>query len=95
MSSLTEPELAYLDRFCYEVDHFLHGEGSIFQQCLGQYQNLGALTNFAPLDIKTRWEHRDRPAPPIVPFPWRSLDGIPARLVELKSQPRGKGSTSV
>jgi hypothetical protein len=83
--NLTPQEIAYLDRFCYEVDHFLHGEGSVFRQCPGQYQNLGALTNFAPPEIKTRWGQRDRQPPPTVPFPWESLGAISDRLAELES----------
>ena len=74
--NLTATEIAYLDRFCYEVDHFLHGEGSVFQECPGHYQDLGALTNFAPPEIKTRWENRDRQAPPGLPFRgslWRTF----------------------
>ena len=83
--SLTPQEIAYLDRFCYEVDHFRHGEGSVFRECPGHYQDLGALTNFAPADIKARWANRDRQPPPRTPFPWRSLDDIPNRLAELES----------
>jgi hypothetical protein len=94
MSLLTEPELAYLDRFCYEVGEFLHGEGSVFQQCPGHYQNLGALTNFAPKDVYLRWMAIGRPTPPKAPFPWRSLDDIRARLAELESQAHQEGSSS-
>jgi hypothetical protein len=80
---LTPQEEAYLDRFCYEVDHFLHGEGSIFQECPGHYQDLGALTNFATPEVKERWERRDREPPPKVPFPWGSLDHLHRRAQEL------------
>jgi hypothetical protein len=82
---LTLQELAYLDRFCYEVDHFLHGDGSIFQQCPGHYQDLGALTNFAPPELLRYWMSPDRECPPIAPFPWQSLAAISERLVELES----------
>jgi len=82
---LTDQELSYLDRFCYEVDHFLHGEGSVFQECPGHYQDLGALTNFAPAEIKAGWMNRDRQAPPRIPFPWQSLEDISHRLAELES----------
>ena len=83
--NLTPQEIAYLDRFCYEVDNFLHGEGSVFSQCPGQYQNLGALTNFAPPEIKARWGQRDREPPPVAAFPWESLEAISDRLAELQS----------
>src|SRR5271163_2013603 len=82
---LTLQELDYLDRFCYEVDHFLHGDGSIFQQCPGHYQDLGALTNFAPPDLLKRWMSPDRETPPVAPFPWESLEAISERLAELES----------
>jgi hypothetical protein len=68
-TALTPLELAYLDRFCYEVGEFLHGEGSVFQQCPGHYQNLEALTNFAPKEVYQRWMSIDRPASPVAPFP--------------------------
>ena len=83
--NLTPEETAYLDRFCYEVAHFLHGEGSVFKECPGQYQNLGVLTNFAPRETYRIWEQADRPAPPVVPFPWSSLEDIPRRRKELES----------
>ena len=82
--TLTPQELAYLDRFCYEVANIFHGEGSIFQQCPGQYQNLGGLTNFAPKEIYKQWQSGDRPEPPKAPFPWLSLEEIPVRLAELE-----------
>jgi hypothetical protein len=82
---LTPQELAYLDRFCYEVGHFLHGEGSVFQQCPGHYQDLGALTNFAPPEVLARWISQERQPPPTVPFPWASLEAISDRLAELES----------
>jgi hypothetical protein len=82
---LTPQELAYLDRFCYEVDHFLHGDGSIFQQCPGHYQDLGALTNFAPPELLRHWMSLDRQPPPVAPFPWESLVAISERLAELES----------
>jgi hypothetical protein len=83
--NLAAQEIAYLDRFCYEVDHFLHGEGSVFQECPGHYQDLGALTNFAPPEIKARWAKSDRQPPARTPFPWQSLEDIPNRLAELES----------
>ena len=82
---LTPQELAYLDRFCYEVDHFLHGPGSVFQECPGHYQDLGALTNFAPPEVLAHWMSGDRQPPPVVPFPWKSLRAISERLAELES----------
>src|SRR5262245_61631866 len=85
---LNPQELAYLDRFCYEVEHFLHGEGSVFQQCPGHYRNLGAPTDFAPKDGYQQLMSIGRPAPPVRRFPWRSLDDIPARVAELGSQAR-------
>jgi hypothetical protein len=68
------------------VGEFLHGEGSVFQPCPGHYRDLGALTNFAPKETYQRWMSVRRPEPPVVPFPWRSLEDIPARLAELESQ---------
>ena len=56
--NLTDQELAYLDRFCYEVDHFLHGEGSIFQECPGHYQDLAA-TDFARTRSNRARRYRD------------------------------------
>jgi hypothetical protein len=46
---------------------------------------LGALTNFAPPDVLTQWISQDRQPPPIVPFPWASLEAISDRLAELES----------
>lgn len=83
--TLTEQEVAYLDRFCYEVEHFLHGPGSVFSECPGRYQDLGALTNFAPAEVKARWSNHDREPPPVAPFPWKSLEALSARSRELRS----------
>lgn len=70
--NLTPQEITYLGRFCYEVVHFVQGEGCVFQECPGRYQDLGDLTNFAPADIEAQWERRDRQLPPRTPFPWQS-----------------------
>jgi hypothetical protein len=88
MKTLKQTELAYLDRFCYEVAHLILGEGSISQQVQGYYSDLGALTNYAPLELCYYWATSDRPEPLVVSFPWRSLEEIPLRLAELESQAR-------
>jgi hypothetical protein len=82
--TLTPQELAFLDRFCYEVDHFLHGTGSVFEQCPGHYRDLGALTNFAPKEIYQKWMLPDRLEPQVAPFPWQSLEEIRTRLAALE-----------
>lgn len=92
--NLTAHEIAYLDRFCYGVDYFLHGEGSVSQQCPGHYQDLGAMTNFAPPEVKARWGNRDRQAPPRTPFPWQSLEDIPKGLADLESALRNRNATA-
>jgi len=69
--SLTQQELAYLDRFCYEVNNLILGEGSISEYVGGYYSDLGALTNYAPKEVYQRWMLVDRPERSVVPFPWK------------------------
>jgi hypothetical protein len=78
MITLSPEEIAYLDRFCYERDHFVDGERSVSRQCPGHEEDLNALTTFVPPEIKSNWEIADRQPPPIVSFPWNSLDTLRA-----------------
>jgi hypothetical protein len=80
---LTPQEVDYLNRFCYEMDHNIRGEGSIFEQCPDHYQDLGVLVNFVPRDTYQQWLKNGRPEPPKVPLPWKSLKELRQRGIKL------------
>jgi hypothetical protein len=83
---LTEQEIAYLRRFCWEVFHQENGPDTTFNQCRGHYNDLAdlaATTNLAQEIVETAYamDYQDTP-PPVVPFPWESLDHLHQRARE-------------
>lgn len=86
---LTEPEIKYLRRFCWEVFHQENGPDTTINHCPGHYNDLAdlaATTNLAQEIVKAAYEsdYQDTP-PPAVPFPWDSLDGLQIRAEALRN----------
>jgi hypothetical protein len=89
---LTQPEIAYLRRFCWEVFHQENGPDTTINRCPGHYNDLAdlaATTNLAQEIIQAAYatDYKD-PPPPDVPFPWESLDHLHQRAREIHRLPR-------
>lgn len=84
--NLNEREAAYVRRFCYEVWHRLDGPETTIHQCPGHYYDLAALATASGIQyevIRAAEESGDREAvPPVVAFPWESLDALGDRARE-------------
>ena len=88
---LTEPEIAYLRRFCWEVFHQENGPDTTINQCTGHYNDLAdlaATTDIAPEIVQAAYatDYQDTPTP-VVPFPWKSLEHLHQRAQELQLSP--------
>jgi hypothetical protein len=86
----TEPELAYLRRFCWEVFHDKDGPGTTIYECRGHFNDLSDLAKDAGVapeivDTACSLELRDTP-PPATPFPWRSSEHLRQRAQGLTLQ---------
>ncbi len=86
--NLTEPEIAYLRRFCWEVFHQENGPDTTINRCLGHYNDLAdlaATTKLAQEIVQAAYDssYQDTP-PPVVPFPWTSLDALHLRAESLR-----------
>ncbi len=83
---LTDPQAAYVRRFCYEVWHRMNGPDTTINQCPGHYYDLAALATLSGIQyevIQAAEESGDQePPPPAVPFPWESLDAMRERIKE-------------
>ncbi len=89
---LTEPETAYLRRFCREVFHQENGPYTTINRCSDHYNDLvdlAATTDLAQEIIQAAYttDYQD-PPPPVVPFPWKSLDHLHQRAREIQRLPR-------
>lgn len=85
---LTEAELAYLHRFCWEVFHQENGPDTTINRCPGHYNDLAdlaATTDLAreTIDAAYATDYQD-PPPPEAPFPWESLDHLRERADEIR-----------
>lgn len=89
--SLNDQEAAYVRRFCYEVWHRLSGPETTIHRCPGHYYDLAALATVSGIQyevIRAAEEAENQePPPPVVPFPWDSLDALGDRARELQSAP--------
>jgi hypothetical protein len=88
--TLTEQEIAYLRRFCWEVFHQENGPDTTFNQCPGHYNDLAdlaATTRLAQEIVEAAYamDYQDPPLP-VVSFPWKSLDHLQQRARELTLQ---------
>lgn len=88
---LTEPAMAYLRRFCWEVFHQENGPETTIDQCPGHYNDLAdlaATTTLAPEIVEAAYAtgYQDAP-PPVVPFPWKSLEHLHERAQESQWSP--------
>lgn len=85
---LTEQEAAYVRRFCYEVWHRIDGPDTTINQCPGHYYHLADLATWSGIQyevIQAAEESGDQESPPpVVPFPWESLDALGARVKALQ-----------
>jgi hypothetical protein len=84
--ALTEQEIAYLRRSCWEVFHQENAPDTTFNQCSGHYNDLAdlvATTRLAQGIVEAAYatDYQD-PPPPVVPFPWKSLDHLHQRARE-------------
>jgi hypothetical protein len=84
----TEPELAYLRRFCWELHYLKSGSRPTEDQCLGHYNDLSDLAHASGVAPQVLANHYKEgmvdPAPPEAPFPWRSLDHLEQRAQEVR-----------
>ncbi len=88
--NLTEPEIAYLRRFCWEVFHQENGPDTTINQCPGHYNDLAdlaATTTLAQEIIQAAYDtdYQDAP-PPAAPFPWASLDALHSRAEAIRNR---------
>jgi hypothetical protein len=88
--TLTDSEIAYLRRFCWEVFHQENSPDTTINQCPGHYNDLADLAATTCLARETveaayAMDYRD-PPPPVVPFPWESLDHLHRRARESTRQ---------
>jgi len=86
---LTEPEISYLRRFCWEVFHQENGPDTTINQCPGHNNDLAdlaATTNLTQEIIQAAYDsdYKDTP-PPVVPFPWASLDALHRRAAAIRN----------
>jgi hypothetical protein len=85
---LTDQEAAYVRRFCFEVWHRIDGPDTTINQCSGHYYDLAALATLSGIQyevIQAAEESGDQePPPPVVPFPWDSVDALQDRVKELQ-----------
>ncbi len=83
---LNEQEAAYVRRFCYEVWHRLDGPDTTIHRCQGHYYDLAALATISGIQyevIRAAEEAGGREeVPPVVRFPWESLDALGDRARE-------------
>ncbi len=84
--TLTEPEIAYLRRFCWEVFHQENSPDTTFNECPGHCNDLADLaapTVLAQEIVESAYAtaYQD-PPPPVVPFPWESLYHLRRRARE-------------
>jgi hypothetical protein len=81
---LTPEEMAYVRRFCYEVATNQFGPGSIFDYCGDHSHDLEILATETDIqyDILEAVQAGLEP-PPMVPFPWKSLEVLHSRVQEL------------
>jgi len=87
--NLTEPEISYLRRFCWEVFHRENGPDTTINRCPGHYNDLAdlaATTDLAReiMQAADEMDYQDTP-PPVVPFPWASLDALRDRAEAIRN----------
>jgi hypothetical protein len=87
--NLKEPEIAYLRRFCWEVFHQANGPETTSNRCPCHYNDLAdlaATTNLAQEIVQAAYDtdYQDTP-PPVVPFPWASLEALHFRAEALRN----------
>ena len=87
--NLSEQETAYIRRFCFEVWERIDGPDTTIGQCPGHYYDLADLATVTGIqyEIIGAAETGNLQEPPIVPFPWQSLDHLHQRAQELQLLP--------
>ena len=81
--TLNDAEAASIRRFCYEVWHRLEGPDTIREKCAGHSCDLADLATVSGIQHEViraaeEADNQEEP-PPVVPFPWASLDELHSR----------------